>query len=372
MNFYSEIAKLRAARRIWAKIMKEKFKCKKASSLLLRTHCQTSGWSLTEQDPYNNIVRTTIEAMAAVFGGTQSLHTNSFDEAMALPTPTSARIARNTQLIIQEETNITKVVDPWGGSYMMEQLTNDLESAGMAIINEIEEQGGMVKAIENGHGKLRIEESAAKKQAKIDSGEEIIVGVNQYKLPHEEKFEVLRIDNTSVRNKQIERINKLKQTRNNSQVEAALKKIEECAGRTQQKEDMKYNLLNVAVDAARVRCTLGEISFAMEKVFGRYTPNIHVVSGAYRKTYRDQGLIKKIVERTKNFEKKFGRRPRILVCKMGQDGHDRGSKVIASGFADLGFDVDVGPLFATPKECAQQALDNDVHCIGVSSLAAGH
>lgn len=367
MNFYMEIAKLRAGRRIWAKLMKEKFNCKNEKSLLLRTHCQTSGWSLTEQQPLNNVIRTTIEALSAVFGGTQSLHTNAFDEALALPSVNSARVARNTQLIIQNETSICNVVDPWAGSYLMEELTNELEEKAMKIINEIEnEYKGMSNAIESGMAKLRIEESAAKKQAKIDSGEDIIVGVNKFILENEEPTEVLQIDNTAVRKSQIDRLNNLKKTRNNDKCAKALKDLENAAN-----SDDK-NLLQYAVEAAKQRATVGEISDAMENVFGRYTPKIRVVSGAYSKTYGDKTEIDYIIDKVNTFESEYGRRPRILVAKMGQDGHDRGAKVIASGFADLGFDVDVGPLFATPKEVTQQALDCDVHCIGVSSQAAGH
>jgi len=368
MNFYMEIAKLRAARRIWAKLMSAKFSCKNEKSLLLRTHCQTSGWSLTEQQPLNNVVRTTVEAMSAVFGGTQSLHTNAYDEALALPSTNSARIARNTQLILQNETSICDVIDPWAGSYMMEQLTDELEAKAMEIINEIEEEyKGMANAIESGMAKLRIEESAARKQAKIDSGEDIIVGVNKFQLNADEieQTEVLHIDNSKVRASQIERLQRLKKERNEKDCANALKALEEGA-------KSNGNLLALAVDAAKARATVGEISNAMENVFGRYTPKIRVVSGAYSQAHADKEAIESIIADVTEFETQFGRRPRILVAKMGQDGHDRGAKVIASGFADLGFDVDVGPLFATPSEVTQQALDCDVHVIGVSSQAAGH
>eukprot|EP00484_Ammonia_sp_Unknown_P017404 CAMPEP_0197036444 /NCGR_PEP_ID=MMETSP1384-20130603/13940_1 /TAXON_ID=29189 /ORGANISM="Ammonia sp." /LENGTH=760 /DNA_ID=CAMNT_0042466623 /DNA_START=44 /DNA_END=2326 /DNA_ORIENTATION=- len=369
MNFYMEIAKLRAGRRIWAKLMKEKFEIKNEKSLLLRTHCQTSGWSLTEQQPLNNVIRTTIEALAAVFGGTQSLHTNAFDEALALPSVQSARVARNTQLIIQNETSITNVIDPWAGSYMMEQLTDELETAAMKIIDEIEnEYGGMSNAIDSGMAKLRIEEAAAKKQAKIDSGSDVIVGVNKFQLApdQEDATQVLQIDNTKVRQSQIARLDKIKKERDNKACQAALEKLENAA-----KSDSE-NLLKLAVEAAKHRATVGEISDAMENVFGRYVPKIRVVSGAYSSSYGDKATIDDIISKVNAFETEYGRRPRVLVAKMGQDGHDRGAKVIASGFADLGFDVDVGPLFATPKEVCQQALDCDVHVIGVSSQAAGH
>eukprot|EP00490_Sorites_sp_Unknown_P022215 CAMPEP_0114656668 /NCGR_PEP_ID=MMETSP0191-20121206/12713_1 /TAXON_ID=126664 /ORGANISM="Sorites sp." /LENGTH=681 /DNA_ID=CAMNT_0001874391 /DNA_START=195 /DNA_END=2240 /DNA_ORIENTATION=+ len=370
MNFYMEIAKMRAARRLWSELLKEKFNCQNEKSLLLRTHCQTSGYSLTEQDPYNNIIRTTIEALSSVFGGTQSLHTNSFDEALGLPTVTSARIARNTQLIIQNETNITKVIDPWAGSYMMEELTDELYNKGLKIINEIENNGGMLKSIEDGSAKLRIEEAAAKKQAKIDSGEDIIIGVNKFRLENEDPVEVLHIDNTKVRESQIQRLNEIKAARDNNKVKECLAKIAECA-------QGDGNLLEACVEASLARVTLGEMSDEMENIFGRYSPELKVVSGAYRSTYtmKDESKeeeINTIMNNIKEFEKINGRRPRILVGKMGQDGHDRGSKVIASGFSDLGFDVDVSPLFSTPEEVGKQALDNDVHCIGVSTLAAGH
>lgn len=367
MNFYMEIAKLRAARRLWAKLMKEKFNPKNEKSLKLRTHCQTSGYSLTEQDAYNNIIRTTIEAMAAVLGGTQSLHTNSFDEAVGLPTDFSARLARNTQLIIQEESGICDVVDPFGGSYMMEELTNQIEKEARKIIDEIEAQGGMTKAIIKGWPKMKIEESAAKKQARIDSGKDVIVGVNKYRLGKDEsKFEVRVVDNTAVRNKQIERLKKIKATRDNKKVEEALNKL------TQAAKDGKENLLKLSIEAARHRATVGEISDALEKVFGRYNAENVVVTGAYAKEYKTQDDVERIRKRVSDFREKYGRNPRMLIAKMGQDGHDRGAKVVASGFSDLGFDVDMGPLFSTPEEAARQAVDNDVHIIGVSSLAAGH
>jgi methylmalonyl-CoA mutase len=372
MNFYMEIAKLRAARLLWAKLVKEKFNPKSDKSMTLRTHCQTSGWSLTEQDPYNNIVRTTIEAMSAVFGGTQSLHTNSFDEAIALPTKFSARIARNTQLILQEETGITQVVDPWAGSYMMESLTQELADEALKIIEEVEELGGMTKAIESGMPKYRIEESASKRQAKIDSGFETIVGVNKYRKDQEDPIETLKIDNASVRKQQIERIEKMKQSRDEAKCQATLEALTKCA------ETGEGNLLELSVNAARERATLGEISYALEKIWGRHVPKDTVVRGAYHKVATEvsgeesKKEFEDAMARVKNFSKTEGRNPRILVAKVGQDGHDRGAKVIASGFADLGFDVDVGALFQTPEEVARQAIDNDVHVVGISSLAAGH
>ncbi|KAI9188151.1 hypothetical protein H9P43_002542 [Blastocladiella emersonii ATCC 22665] len=366
MNFYMEIAKLRAARRLWAQLIKEKFDPKDKKSMLLRTHCQTSGWSLTEQDPYNNVVRTTVEAMAATLGGTQSLHTNALDEAVGLPTAFSSRIARNTQLILQEEAMIPKVADPWGGSYMMESLTNALCESAMEIINEIEGMGGMAKAVDTGLPKLRIEEAAAKRQAQIDSGAETIVGVNKYRLANEEPIEVLQIDNTKVRQSQIERMDAMKKARDSKRAEACLAALTECA------KSGKGNLLELSVEAAKARCTLGEISYALEKVWGRHSPVTRVISGAYKSEYGSSDEIKTALATTDAFAAKEGRRPRILVAKMGQDGHDRGAKVIASGFADLGFDVDVGPLFQTPAEVARQAVDADVHVIGVSSQAAGH
>ncbi|XP_069461880.1 methylmalonyl-CoA mutase, mitochondrial isoform X1 [Ambystoma mexicanum] len=366
MNFYMEIAKMRAGRRLWAHLIQKHFNPKDPKSLLLRAHCQTSGWSLTEQDPYNNIVRTVIEAMAAVFGGTQSLHTNSFDEALGLPTVKSARIARNTQIIIQEESGIPKVADPWGGSYMMESLTNDVYDAALKQINEIEDMGGMARAVAEGIPKLRIEECAARKQARIDSGAEVIVGVNKYKLEKEESVDVLAIDNTSVRNKQIEKIEKVKASRDNIAAQQCLDAITESASTG------KGNILGLAVEAARARCTVGEITDAMKKVFGEHKASDRMVSGAYRQEFGESDEIALTVNRVQQFMDREGRRPRLLVAKMGQDGHDRGAKVIATGFADLGFDVDIGPLFQTPREVAQQAVDADVHCVGVSTLAAGH
>ncbi|XP_016391636.1 methylmalonyl-CoA mutase, mitochondrial-like [Sinocyclocheilus rhinocerous] len=366
MNFYMEIAKLRAARRLWASFIKEKFQPKNSKSLLLRTHCQTSGWSLTEQDPYNNVIRTVIEAMAAVFGGTQSLHTNSFDEALGLPTVKSARIARNTQIIIQEESGIPKVADPWGGSYMMEALTEDVYNSALKFITEIEEMGGMARAVAEGIPKLRIEECAARRQARIDSGSEVIVGVNKYRLEKEETVDVLSIDNTAVRNKQIEKLHKVRESRDAETAKRCLAAIEQCA-RTRD-----GNLLELAVEAARARCSVGEITDAMKSVFGEHKASTRMVSGAYRSEFGEHEEIALAHNRVVQFKKLEGRNPRLLVAKMGQDGHDRGAKVIATGFADLGFDVDVGPLFQTPLEVAQQAVDADVHCVGVSTLAAGH
>ncbi|KAM9356239.1 methylmalonyl-CoA mutase, mitochondrial [Pholidichthys leucotaenia] len=366
MNFYMEIAKMRAARRLWATLIKENFNPKNAKSLLLRTHCQTSGWSLTEQDPYNNVIRTVIEAMAAVFGGTQSLHTNSFDEALGLPTVKSARIARNTQIIIQEESGIPKVADPWGGSYMMEVLTDDVYNAALKFIKDIEEMGGMAKAVAEGIPKLRIEECAARRQARIDSGSEVIVGVNKYRLEKEETVEVLAIDNTIVRQKQIEKLKKIRESRDPDMANKCLAAIEECA-RTRE-----GNLLALAVEASRARCSVGEITDAMKKVFGEHKASTRMVSGAYRSEYGEHEEITLANTRVADFKKHEGRNPRLLVAKMGQDGHDRGAKVIATGFADLGFDVDIGPLFQTPREVAQQAVDADVHCVGISTLAAGH
>ncbi|GLD96307.1 hypothetical protein PINS_up004990 [Pythium insidiosum] len=378
MNFYMEVAKLRAARTLWAKVMKEKFNPKNPKSLLLRTHCQTSGYSLTEQDPFNNIIRTTIEAMAAVMGGTQSLHTNALDEALGLPTEFSARMARNTQLILQEETGIPRVADPWGGSYLMEKLTSELVEAASQVIEEVEEIGGMAKAIDSGMAKLRIEESATRKQARIDSREETIVGVNKYVVEGGDSVDVLSIDNTMVRKKQIKRIEATKENRDNARAEACLAKLRESAALTESTGPGTHpmNLLRLAVDAARARCTVGEISSALESVWGRHVPKSSVVSGAYRQSYQHNEEAEReyneVVAEVEEFARREGRRPRLLVAKMGQDGHDRGAKVVASGFSDLGFDVDVGPLFSTPEEVARQAVDADVHCIGVSSLAAGH
>jgi len=365
MNFYMEIAKLRAGRLLWSRIVDE-FKPKDQKSKMLRTHSQTSGWSLTEQDPYNNIVRTTIEAMAAVFGGTQSLHTNSLDEAIALPTEFSSRIARNTQLIIQEETGITKVVDPWGGSYLMENLTQDIANKAWELIEEVEAKGGMTKAIDTGLPKMRIEESAAKKQARIDRGQDVIVGVNKYKLAKEDDVEILEVDNHAVRNAQIKRLQQIKSTRNTKIVEATLEALTESA------RSGKGNLLDLAIKATRARATVGEISSALEKIWGRYNAQARTISGVYGAAYKDDADWKVIQQDIAHFEKVHGRRPRMLVCKMGQDGHDRGAKVIATAFADLGFDIDLSPMFSTPEEVARQAIENDVHVVGVSSQAAGH
>ncbi|HEX4940611.1 MAG TPA: methylmalonyl-CoA mutase, partial [Candidatus Kapabacteria bacterium] len=365
MNFYMEIAKLRAARLLWDRIVKE-YNPKKDESRMLRTHCQTSGWSLTEQDPYNNVVRTTIEAMAAVFGGTQSLHTNAFDEAIALPTEFSARIARNTQIIIQEETGITKVIDPWGGSYMMEKLTQDIADKAWGIIEDIQARGGMAKAIEQGEPKLRIEESAARKQARIDRGEDVIVGVNKYVLKKEDDIDVLEIDNSSVREQQIARLKQMRATRDQKACQAALDALTEWA------RTGEGNGLDLAIKASRARASVGEISDAIEKVWGRYNANSKTVSGVYGSSYENDSDWTEMQSDIKAFEDRHGRRPRMLVAKMGQDGHDRGAKVIATAFADVGFDIDLSPLFSTPSEVAKQAIENDVHVIGVSSQAAGH
>lgn len=364
MNFFMEVAKLRAARTIWAQIM-QNFGAKDPKSMMLRTHCQTSGASLTEKDPYNNVVRTTIEAMAATFGGTQSLHTNSFDEAMALPTDMSARIARNTQLILQEESGITNVVDPLGGSYYVESLTNDLVQEAWKIITEIEDMGGMTVAVEAGLPKLNIETAAALKQTRIDKGEETLVGVNKYRLAEEDEVNILKIDNVAVRKAQIKRLQKVKKNRDQDKCELALAALEKAAG----SDD---NLLEKAIDAARARATLGEISLAMENVFGRHRATVKSISGVYGAQYKGDEKYVDIQKQIEEFAKKVGRRPRILVAKMGQDGHDRGAKIIATAFADMGFDVDVGPLFQTPAETAREAIENDVHMIGVSSQAAGH
>ncbi len=365
MNFYMEIAKLRAARLLWSKIVGE-FGPKNPRSKMLRTHSQTSGWSLTEQDPYNNVVRTTIEAMAAVFGGTQSLHTNALDEAIALPTEFSARIARNTQLIIQEETGITKVADPWGGSYMMESLTQAIADRAWELIEEIEEKGGMAKAIETGMPKLRIEESAARKQARIDRGEDVIVGVNKYVLDEEAEVDILDIDNEKVRQSQIARLETLRSGRDEAAVEAALEALYQCA------KSGEGNLLDLSIKAMRARATVGEISFAMEREFGRFNAKAQTVSGVYGSAYQDDADWQQIASDIEAFREAHGRRPRMLVCKMGQDGHDRGAKVIATAFADVGFDIDLSPMFSTPEEVARQAIENDVHVVGVSSQAAGH
>jgi methylmalonyl-CoA mutase len=365
MNFYLEVAKMRAARLLWARLMQQ-FGPKKAASSMLRTHCQTSGWSLTEQDPMNNVIRTTIEAMAAVFGGTQSLHTNAMDEAVGLPTDNTARTARNTQLILQEETGIPHVIDPWGGSYFMESLTASMAAEAQKLIDEVEGLGGMTKAIEAGMPKLRIEECATRRQARIDRGEDVIVGVNKYRVAGEEPMEVLDIDNTAVRESQVARLRDIRRTRDASAVEAALGKLTELAG------SGKGNLLEAAISAARARATVGEISEALEKVFTRHRAEIRSVSGVYRSVYQGDEQFEKVRRDIEAFAAEEGRRPRILVVKLGQDGHDRGMKIIATAFADLGFDVDVGPLFQIPSEAARQAIDNDVHVVGVSSQAAGH
>ena len=365
MDHFTEIAKLRAARMLWAKIVK-KFNPKNQKSLALRTHCQTSGWSLTEQDPFNNVARTTIEAMAATFGGTQSLHTNALDEAIALPTDFSARIARNTQIYLQEETYITKTVDPWAGSYHIEELTENIANKAWKLIEEVEKLGGMTKAIEKGIPKMRIEEAAAIKQAKIDSGQDIIVGVNKYQLEKEDPLHFLEVDNEAVRNSQIERLNELKANRNNTAVKESLSAITKAA------KSGKENLLDLAVTAAKNRATLGEISDALELVYGRHKAVHKTISGVYSKEIKEDPLFKKAKEFANKFAELEGRRPRIMIAKLGQDGHDRGAKVVATGYADLGFDVDIGPLFQTPKEATKQAVENDVHILGVSSLAAGH
>jgi len=365
MNHFMEIAKMRAGRLLWAKMVKE-FSPKNDKSLSLRTHCQTSGWSLTEQDPFNNIARTCIEAMAAGLGGTQSLHTNALDEAIALPTDFSARIARNTQIYIQEETGITKAIDPWGGSYYVEKLTQQITEKAWERIQEVEELGGMAKAIESGIPKMRIEEAAARKQARIDSGNDIIVGVNRFQLDKEDPIDILEIDNTKVRLSQIERLNKMKADRDEDKVQTSLKKLEDIAGGTE------GNLLAIAIECARNRASLGEISDAMEKHFGRYQATIRSISGVYSAEAMNDKDFNKAIALADKFAALDGRRPRIMVAKMGQDGHDRGAKIISTSFADIGFDVDIGPLFQTPTEAAKQAIENDVHILGVSSLAAGH
>lgn len=365
MNHFMEIAKMRAGRMLWAKLVK-RFNPKNPKSMSLRTHSQTSGYSLTEQDPFNNVARTTIEALAAALGHTQSLHTNALDEAIALPTDFSARIARNTQLYLQEETGITKAVDPWAGSWYVEYLTDQIARKAWGLIEEVEELGGMAKAIESGVPKMRIEEAAARKQARIDSGKEVIVGVNKYRLDKEEPIDILEVDNEKVRRSQIERIKKLKEERDEDSV------LQSLAAITKSAESGNGNLLELAVDAARKRATLGEISAAMEKIFGRYQATIKSISGVYSSEIDDNESFKKAQQLADRFEEKEGRRPRIMVAKMGQDGHDRGAKVISTSFADLGFDVDIGPLFQTPEEAAKQAVENDVHILGVSSLAAGH
>jgi methylmalonyl-CoA mutase len=365
MNFYLEIAKLRAARLLWWRIMRA-FGPKNPKSLMLRTHCQTSGWSLTEQDPYNNIVRTAIEAMAAVFGGTQSLHTNSFDEAVALPTDFAARIARNTQVILQEETHIGSVVDPWAGSYMMERLTQDMADRAWAILEEVEAMGGMTQAVGSGWAKLKIEAAAAQKQARIDSGDDVIVGVNRFRLDEEAALVVREIDNGAVRDAQITRLARVKKTRDAARVGAALAALTACA------RTGDGNLLAAAIDASRVRATVGEISDALEAAWGRHRATTQSVSGVYGAQFAEDGMWEALKSDIEAFAKEAGRRPRLMVAKVGQDGHDRGAKVVATAFADLGFDVDIGPLFQTPEEAARQAIENDVHAIGVSTLAAGH
>ena len=365
MNHFMEIAKLRAARLLWAKIVK-RFDPKNPKSMALRVHCQTSGWSLTAQDPFNNVMRTTIEAMAAVFGGTQSLHTNALDEALALPSDFSARIARNTQKYLQEETGITKVVDPWGGSYFIESLTHDLAHEAWALIEEVERLGGMAKAVETGLPKMRIEEAAARKQARIDSGREVIVGVNKYRAPTETALELLEVDNEAVRQNQIARLKRVRETRDNAKVADSLDALERSA------TSGDGNLVALAVEAARNRATLGEISLALERVWGRYSAPIQAISGVYSSESSNDSSFAEARELVRKFAEAEGRRPRILIAKMGQDGHDRGAKVIATAFADLGFDVDIGPLFQTPQEVARHAIENDVHVCGISSLAGGH
>ena len=364
MNHFMEIAKLRAGRLLWCKLMK-KFNPKLKKSLMLRAHCQTSGWSLTEQDPFNNITRTCVEASAAVFGGTQSLHTNSLDEAIALPTEFSARIARNTQLYLQHETKITKTVDPWGGSYYLENLTNSLVEKAWKHIQEIESYGGMTKAIEKGIPKMRIEQSATKKQAKIDSKKDIIVGVNDFKVDYDEQIQYLEVNNKKVKDLQIERLKKVKKARNQKKVEISLTKLTNAAATNE-------NLLALAIEAAKNRATIGEITTALEKVFTRYKAKINTFTGVYSKEIKNDNSFKEAIELADKFSLLDGRRPRILVAKMGQDGHDRGAKVVATSYADLGFDVDIGPLFQTPSEAAKQAMENDVHILGISSLAGGH
>ena len=364
MNFYMEIAKLRAARLLWSRIMDE-FNPKNPRSRMLRTHSQTSGWSLTEQDPLNNVIRTTVEAMAAVFGGTQSLHTNALDEAIALPSESAARIARNTQLILQEETGITNVIDPWGGSYMMESLTANIADKAWQLIQEVESHGGMAKAIETGLPKLRIEEAAARKQAMIDQGINVIVGVNKYQTDQEDSVDILEIDNSTVRARQLSRLQEIKGQRNQSRVEDVLYRIRQAAAGDS-------NLLALSIEAIRARATVGEISDAMEQVYSRFEAEARTISGVYGGLYQDDGGWQSIIRQVHEFEERNGRRPRMLVCKMGQDGHDRGSKVIATAFGDAGFDITLSPMFSTPAEVARQAVENDVHVIGVSSQAAGH
>lgn len=371
MNHFMEIAKMRAARMLWAKLVKQ-FDPKSEKSLALRTHCQTSGWSLTEQDPFNNVARTNIEATAAVFGGTQSLHTNALDEAIALPTDFSARIARETQIFLQEETKITKTVDPWAGSYYVEKLTHEIAQKAWELMEEVEELGGMTKAIEAGIPKMRIEEAAARKQARIDSVQDVIVGVNKYQLTEQDELHILEVDNQEVRRQQLERLDELKKNRNTREVNEILKKLSEAAKKKMNDDKSGDNLLALAIEAARARATLGEISDALETAFGRHKAIIKSFTGVYSKEIKEDKSFKKAREMTDLFAEKDGRRPRIMIAKMGQDGHDRGAKVVATGYADLGFDVDIGPLFQTPQESAKQAVENDVHILGVSSLAAGH
>ena len=375
MDHFTEIAKMRAARMLWAKLVKQ-FHPKNPKSLALRTHCQTSGWSLTEQDPFNNIARTTIEAMAAAFGGTQSLHTNALDEAIALPTDFSARIARNTQLYLQDETQITKTVDPWAGSYHLEQLTEDIANKAWHLIQEVEELGGMTKAIGKGIPKMRIEEAAAKKQARIDSGQDIIVGVNKYQLKEEDPLQILDVDNEAVRKSQIKRLIQIKENRNSKKVEHWLNEITKAAKLSLQvstsNNGNQKNLLDLAIKAAKERATLGEVSTALEAAFGRHKAVHKTISGVYSKEIKDNKLFKEATNLIDRFAELEGRRPRIMIAKLGQDGHDRGAKVVATAYADLGFDVDIGPLFQTPKEAVKQAIENDVHILGISSLAAGH
>ncbi|QXW19806.1 methylmalonyl-CoA mutase [Comamonas aquatica] len=365
MNFYLEIAKMRAARLLWCRIM-QGFNAKSPKSLMLRTHSQTSGWSLTEQDPYNNVVRTTIEAMAAVFGGTQSLHTNALDEAIALPTEFSARIARNTQLIIQEETHITNVIDPWAGSYMMEKLTQEMADKAWAIIEEVDAMGGMTAAVDSGWAKLKIEAAAAEKQARIDSGKEVIVGVNKYKLAKEDPIEILDVDNVKVRDSQIARLKDIKAKRDATKVQQALDALTNAA------QSGQGNLLELSIQAVRLRATVGEVSDALEKVYGRHRADTQKVTGVYAAAYDSAAGWDQLKSEINTASEQLGRRPRVMIAKLGQDGHDRGAKVVATAFADLGFDVDMGPLFQTPEECARQAIENDVHAVGVSTLAAGH
>jgi methylmalonyl-CoA mutase len=366
MNFFMEVAKLRAARMLWSKIIKQ-FNPKSNKSMALRTHSQTSGWSLTEQDPFNNVARTCIEAMSAALGHTQSLHTNALDEAIALPTDFSARIARNTQLFLQDETGICKIVDPWGGSYYVEALTDELMHRSWKLIQEVEELGGMSKAIETGLPKMRIEEAAARRQARIDSGKEVIVGVNRYRLEQEDAIEILDVDNAAVRDSQIKRLAKLRSERDEHKVQECLTALTKAAS-----GEVKENLLKLSIDAARARASLGEISFALEKVWGRHKAVIRSISGVYSSEFGEADEVSNVRKATDAFEQEHGRRPRILIAKMGQDGHDRGAKVVATAYADLGFDVDIGPLFQTPEETARQAVENDVHIVGMSSLAAGH